>query len=372
MDKKNKKIVIKWGIIFTATILLFATPLLVLNSAFAQGQETCPASGDWVKVDGLTGTTYTYTAPAGKLIVETCYKAATNVIFNIINPPKKSVTIISEVGFDLSHASFRLIDEVTPTPTQTKTFTPTPTDEFTPTPTDEFTPTPTDEFTPTPTDEFTPTPTDEFTPTPTDEFTPTPTDEFTPTPTNELTPTPIITNTPTFTPTPTEEDVLPLLIEGVCSNNLASIIVSQVDDITITWSVVNDNDQDIPFNWTANNGQSGSGTAPANGNMNFTTDIDGNSVTIEYSLRNEPLQELASIEPCEPQQETEEPTPTPTPIDEPTQEPEVSVDPQPDQPAGGRRPSVVKTLAPILLGLSSLAIISTIVLKSKNKPLPDK
>jgi hypothetical protein len=90
--------------------------------------------------------------------------------------------------------SYKIMIDVTPTPTQTPTQTPTPT--ITVTPTNTITPTPTL----TPTNTVTPTPTITETPT----MTPTPTI----TPTNTQTPTPTITptntQTPTITPTNTQ------------------------------------------------------------------------------------------------------------------------------------------------------------------------
>ena len=73
-------------------------------------QETCPSGGDWVKVEGLSGTSFTYTAPEGKVIVAWCYKASTSVISGVVDPPQTSYTVISTVGHDLSHASFQLAD----------------------------------------------------------------------------------------------------------------------------------------------------------------------------------------------------------------------------------------------------------------------
>jgi len=103
--------------------------------------ETCPHNGDWVKVDGLSGLTYDYTAPEGKLIAESCYKAGNHdPVFATYDPALASVTIVSKVfnspggvictapGVpdpgcayqELSHASFRLIgDPGTETPTET-------------------------------------------------------------------------------------------------------------------------------------------------------------------------------------------------------------------------------------------------------------
>jgi hypothetical protein len=394
MDKKNKITFFKWGIVLTAILLMVTTVLILMNPVFAQGQETCPATGDWVKIEGLSGKEYIYTAPEGKLIAETCYKAGTEVEYDTISPPQKTVTVTSTVGFDLSHASFRLVDEPqpSPTPTDEPTPSPTPTDEPTPspTPTDEPTPspTPTDEPTPspTPTDEPTPsptptdepipspTPTDEPTPspTPTDEPTPspTPTDEPTPspTPTDEPAPSPTPTDEPTPNPTPIEElDFEPLILTGICSGSVAGIGVFQASEETITWTVSNENDIAVSFNWLANNGQSGSGTAPANGSANFVTDIDGYAVELDYVLGDETMEEQASIEPCEPQQETEEPTPTAT--EEPTEEPEATEDPEPDQPAGGMGPSIISTIIPFALGLTGIAAVATIVMKNKKETI---
>ncbi len=309
MDKKFKTIILKWGIILTAILLLTVTTILIMNPVFAQGQETCPASGDWIKVDGLSGDKFIFTAPEGYLVAETCYKAGTNAIFEAVDPPQTLVTVISKVGHDLSHASFRLIEEVKPTPTET--------------------------FTPTPTQTFTPTPTETFTPTPTETITPTPTEEITPTPTEEL-------------------EFIPLSLSGVCSGSIASIGIFQAEELTITWTVSNENDQPISFNWSANNGQSGSGIVPANGNSNFITNIEGDSISLEYSYMNENILEQESIVPCDPQQETEEPTPQPT-------------DSAPDQPAGGRGPSVASFLLPLIVGLPGIAAVSFTLLKNLKK-----
>ncbi|MDY6847310.1 MAG: hypothetical protein SVP52_09270 [Chloroflexota bacterium] len=365
MYKKFKKNVMQWSIGLMATLLIVMTPLIFINPVIAKGQETCPKTGTWVKKDGLSGTHYTYTAPEGKLIAETCYKAATYVIYNLITPPKKSVTVTSTVGHDLSHASFRLVNKPNPSPIPTKTFTPTPT--FTQTPTDDPTPspTPTETFTSTPT--FTQTPTDDPTPSPT------PTETFTSTPTFTQTP----TDKPTLSPTPTEElEFISLSLSGICSDSVTSIGVLQLSENTITWSVNNENNQPISFNWSANNGQSGSATAPANGGTSFITDIDGYAVLLEYSVNNEVVQEQASIEPCEPQQETEEPTPAPSstpteaPTEETTEEPTTHpTDSQPDQPAGGSGPSLVTTIIPFMIGIFGFAAVSTIALKNKKEKI---
>ena len=86
-------------------------------------QEVCPNKGEvegegvWEKKDGLTGTSFTYTAPDGKLISKWCYKAATTVNKGDVIPPDSSVTITSTVKNkngeiqEISHASFLLITD---------------------------------------------------------------------------------------------------------------------------------------------------------------------------------------------------------------------------------------------------------------------
>lgn len=144
-------------LIAVAGLIAFALIAGATLGAGANGQETCPSGGDWTKVDGLSGTSYTFDAPSGFLIVEVCYKHSTYVHqFSVT--PTTSYTVVAdfhwnenagkEIQYELSHASFRL--EAEPTPTDEPP-TPTPTDpppDPTPTPTDpppDPTPTPTDE-----------------------------------------------------------------------------------------------------------------------------------------------------------------------------------------------------------------------------------
>ena len=203
-------------------ILLLALGALLLVASFgsgrtvtAQGQEVCPNTGNgWIKFDNLSGFVFTYTAPNGYLVAESCYKAATEVVYETYDPPQKSI-VITTFRHEISHVSVRIVPEPTPTPTQTPTQTATPTSTNTPTqtPTETATPatptstiTDTPEPTPTATQEITDTP--EPTPTATQEITDTP--EPTPTATQEITDTPeptptgtlVITNTPNPTATP--------------------------------------------------------------------------------------------------------------------------------------------------------------------------
>jgi len=92
--------------------------LFAVQSGNAQGQETCPQTGDWVKVDDINAQSFFYTAPDGYVIVETCYKAGTSVKYQTIDPPQSSVTVETTVPnpndnafLDISHASFRIAEE---------------------------------------------------------------------------------------------------------------------------------------------------------------------------------------------------------------------------------------------------------------------
>ena len=196
-------------------ILLLALGALLLVASFgsgrtvtAQGQEVCPNTGNgWIKFDNLSGFVFTYTAPNGYLVAESCYKAATEVVYETYEPPQKSI-VITTFRHEISHVSVRIVPEPTPTPTQTPTQTATPTSTNTPTqtPTETATPTSTSTNTPTqtPTETATPaTPTSTITDTP--EPTPTATQEITDTPEPTPTATQEITDTPEPTPTATQE-----------------------------------------------------------------------------------------------------------------------------------------------------------------------
>jgi len=196
-------------------ILLLALGALLLVASFgsgrtvtAQGQEVWPNTGNgWIKFDNLSGFVFTYTAPNGYLVAESCYKAATEVVYETYDPPQKSI-VITTFRHEISHVSVRIVPEPTPTPTQTPTQTATPTSTNTPTqtPTETATPTSTSTNTPTqtPTETATPaTPTSTITDTP--EPTPTATQEITDTPEPTPTATQEITDTPEPTPTATQE-----------------------------------------------------------------------------------------------------------------------------------------------------------------------
>jgi hypothetical protein len=141
----------------------------VISSNHNSGQDTCPQNVDgWFKVDGIDQQTFQYTAPLGLYISESCYKASNTLVFAVYSPAVAEILLQSAVWNksdcpddrgcnlqDISHASFKLGAEATPTPTPTSTpsATPTPTETPTPTPTPTLTPTPTNTpaATPTPT-----------------------------------------------------------------------------------------------------------------------------------------------------------------------------------------------------------------------------
>lgn len=96
-----------------------------------KGEDTCPQTSPWVKVEGLDETSYTYTAPAGMVIVEVCYKASNDVIY-LAGNYQNSITITSTVTNDkgkvqdLSHASFML--QASASPSTSATASPSPSD----------------------------------------------------------------------------------------------------------------------------------------------------------------------------------------------------------------------------------------------------
>ena len=169
------------------------------DRVYAQA-ETCPDGGAWVKVDDINDQSILYTAPEGKLIAESCYKAGTELVYDTYEPPVDEVTLTSSVlnpvgnNFqDISHASFRLVDGPTETVTPTETTTPTETG------TPEVTETPEETEPP---ETATPTETPEETEPP-ETATPTETPEETEPPETE---TPPVTETPTETETPTQTE----------------------------------------------------------------------------------------------------------------------------------------------------------------------
>lgn len=110
---------------YKRVLIIAAVTIAVLGSgatAFAQ-QETCPKDNGWVKVDNLSGFTYTFTnIPSGYEVTSNCYKASTKVVYgqgatvtsNVFNSPQGVTCTAPGVPHQgcayqaLSHASFLL------------------------------------------------------------------------------------------------------------------------------------------------------------------------------------------------------------------------------------------------------------------------
>lgn len=237
---------IKIGITLIAAItVIFSAFYVMQNNVSAQGQETCPQTGDWVKVDNINAQSYEYTAPEGKQIVETCYKASTTLVYKDIEPPLTEVKIESKVlnpeenaYHNISHASFRL-EDISETPTPTSTFTSTPTVTFTPTPTQ----------------------------------------------TQE---------TPTPTSTPPNEDVSDLILSSECLGNG-----------NYRWTVTNPNSFAVAFSWKTTNGAEGNQEVAQNSAISFTTSGNATTMTISYVINEEVNTVETNVEICQ----AEDPTP---------------------------------------------------------------
>ena len=208
--RKHLKFLPQFFTVLGAVSMAFAMLLSVVNVPVLGQAETCPDGGGWTKENVGDQQNFQYTAPDGKLVAEWCYKAGSNdLVFEVVNPPQKQVSLSSNFQQGISHASFRLVNVPTntpppPTPTFTPTNTPvTPTATFTATNTPTNTPvSPTATFTATNTPTNTPIPDD---PNPTPTNTPIP-DDPQPTPTNTAVPEdpdPTITPVPDETPEPT-------------------------------------------------------------------------------------------------------------------------------------------------------------------------
>ena len=137
------------ALLVAVIIWLFVDTMSSASGQIVDQQETCPDGVDgWIKIEPLSGYEYTYTAPEGFLVAETCSKAGTTVEYNVIDPPQNTVTIVSNVQQELSHVAVRLIEDPsdptetsiptvtqTPTPTAIVTITQTPDLRITPSPT---------------------------------------------------------------------------------------------------------------------------------------------------------------------------------------------------------------------------------------------
>lgn len=168
MKKGFTKIGLILSILGVAVLGLFFT-------RSTQATEVCPQGGAWTSHINVNAQSYTYEAPEGKVIVESCYKAGTTLRFEDYDPGEEEVTVQSNVwnkGIcyitpwlnscnykDISHASFKLEnEEAQPSPTPTAT--PTASPSATPTPSESSTPTPTSTSSEEPTSTPTPEPED--------------------------------------------------------------------------------------------------------------------------------------------------------------------------------------------------------------------
>lgn len=218
-------------------------------------------------------------------------------------------------------------------------------------------------------------PTYTYTPTTAPTNTPTSLPSNTPTSVPTNTPTAKPTNTPTdipaFTPTaapsitPTEttpdDEFIPLVLSGICSG----IPTTETEAMSISWEVINDNPFAVAFAWSANNSETGTGIAPANGSANFTTAREGNLVSIDYSYNEESFVVAETVIPCPLEQPTKPPTTVAVVV--PEEEPKAVVDPAPDQPAGGSGPSFTRSVAPFVFGVLGLGSIAAGFLKMKKR-----
>lgn len=113
--------ILLWG------ILLFLVIGVAANAEELDTQETCPNTtfteedGGWVKVDGLSGTTYTFDVPDGFEVTDNCYKASTTVVYGTGDTVTSTVTNHKGKVQELSHASFFLVPIEIPEETTTTT-----------------------------------------------------------------------------------------------------------------------------------------------------------------------------------------------------------------------------------------------------------
>jgi len=103
--------------------IMFALFLAFSPVGRVEAGDTCPHTGDgWVKIEPLSGVSFMYTAPEGKLVAESCYKVGSHdPVFQPYDPAQSSVTVTSTLlnpngnaVQELSHASFRLVDAIHP------------------------------------------------------------------------------------------------------------------------------------------------------------------------------------------------------------------------------------------------------------------
>jgi hypothetical protein len=105
-------------------VILFG---LSAQAQSASAADTCPEGNGWVKVEGLSGLTYTYTPPEGFTVAANCFKVGSHDPVYGSGPVVTNGTLTNANGQlqDLSHASFQLVPVTTTTqPTTTTTTAP--------------------------------------------------------------------------------------------------------------------------------------------------------------------------------------------------------------------------------------------------------
>lgn len=75
--------------------------------------DACPEGDGWVKFYRLDDYAFTYAAPEGSLIAETCQRERNSIFYFDIVPPQEWVTITTVTGGKIHYASFRLVEPST-------------------------------------------------------------------------------------------------------------------------------------------------------------------------------------------------------------------------------------------------------------------
>lgn len=86
------------------SLVILAGVIWSFDALVGAKQETCPKDAPWTKVDGLSGFTYTFDVPEGYEVTDNCYKASTDVVYG------SGDTVEAQDKYELSHASFKLVE----------------------------------------------------------------------------------------------------------------------------------------------------------------------------------------------------------------------------------------------------------------------
>ena len=339
-----------------AIVALFATPYIFSDNVYAT-QETCPQTGDWVKIDPVDAQSYNYTAPEGKVVVETCYKAGTTVVYNTIDPGQSSVTVVSDVDNptgnakqDISHASFRLADA--PKEEEERPFvrityicqadaagivegyglSVNPGDHIWRIRHESG-----------------------------------PATSFSTNFLSDVYGYIEVGQTLYFVTSQSANGVkvitspLENLYQGTASVSGAicevpeepkegdlSLFGECQNDGMIKWTVTNTTGETIQFSWLAANGENGNSEVSGNDSASFSSTSEGYNLTVSYVLNDQAMEIGNSVELCKD-----------------PEEPKTSADPAPDVPAGGSGPALIATVAPFVLGASGLGTAFLLALKGK-------